>query len=86
LTRTPEVPSHRQKVFALYKLSLHQHIEKAFGWQERAQRLRFDTVCRDQDYLWIMRDAEAVGRVVMKQGEEGAHLSLFLIKPDLDHC
>lgn len=85
LTRTPGVPSHRQEAFALYRLSLYPHIEKAFGWEERAQRLRFDSVYRDQDYLWVMRGAEVVGHVVMKQDEAGAHLSLLLIKPEHQH-
>jgi predicted N-acetyltransferase YhbS len=85
LTRTPGVPSHRQEAFALYKLSLYQHIEKAFGWEERAQRLRFDSVYRDQDYLWVMRGAEVVGHVVMKQDEAGAHLSLLLVQPEHQH-
>jgi ribosomal protein S18 acetylase RimI-like enzyme len=85
LTLTAGIASHRQEVFALYKLSLYRHIEKAFGWEECAQRLRFDTVYRAQDYLQVMRGAEVVGHVVMKQGEEGAHLSLLLIKPEHQH-
>lgn len=32
----------------LIKLSLYPHIEKAFGWEGRAQCLRFDSVYRDQ--------------------------------------
>jgi hypothetical protein len=79
------ITSHGQDVFALHKLSLYQHIEKAFGWR-RALRACDLTAFIDQDYLSLMGGAVVVGHVGMKQDEASAHLPQSLIKPDLDHC
>lgn len=39
----PFYKSDLEKAFDLYKSALHQVIDKAFGWDEKFQRNRFET-------------------------------------------
>ncbi|MDF3199082.1 MULTISPECIES: GNAT family N-acetyltransferase [Pseudomonas] len=78
----PEGISHRHDLFALYKLTLHTHIAKAFGWDESFQRQLFTASYADKDCYFIAVDDVTIGYLVLKHQLENTHLSLLLIRPE----
>lgn len=72
----------RQALFALYELSLHEHVEQTFGWDENFQRERFNTSYCDADFISISVGSLAVGYVSLKDEVERVHLSLLLLQPE----
>jgi ribosomal protein S18 acetylase RimI-like enzyme len=71
----------RQALFSLYKLSLHEHIDQTFGWDENFQQERFNTSYRDPDFISVTLGSATVGYVALKDEIEEVHLSLLLLQP-----
>jgi diguanylate cyclase (GGDEF)-like protein len=71
----------RQSLFALYKLSLHKHIDQTFGWDENFQQERFSSSYRDSEFISVIVGTEAVGYVALKEETDKVHLSLLLLQP-----
>jgi ribosomal protein S18 acetylase RimI-like enzyme len=71
----------RQALFALYKMSLHEHIDQTFGWEENFQRERFNTSYHDPDFISVHLGSVTVGYVALKDEIEEVHLSLLLLQP-----
>ncbi|WP_158227282.1 GNAT family N-acetyltransferase [Pseudomonas syringae] len=85
LTPLPEDASHRQGLFTLYKQSLYEHIDKAFGWDEDFQLQRFSTHYLDQVLVSVELDSLVRGYAVLKYNAGETHLALLLLHPDHQH-
>jgi len=72
----------RQSLFALYKLSLHEHIDQTFGWDENFQQERFSSSYRDHEFISVTVGAVTVGYVALKDETDEVHLSLLLLQPE----
>nr|WKF60703.1 dTDP-fucosamine acetyltransferase [Paraburkholderia busanensis] len=72
----------RRALFALYKLSLYEHIDQTFGWDENFQQQRFSTSYRDDDFIAITQGPLMLGYVALKDETDEIHLSLLLVQPE----
>jgi ribosomal protein S18 acetylase RimI-like enzyme len=81
LIRMAEGPLDRSALFALYQSSLHEHIDRTFGWNDAFQQARFETSYRDADVELIARGQDVAGYLVLKSDEAALHLSLLILKP-----
>ena len=72
----------RQALFALYKMSLHEHIDQTFGWDENFQQERFNMSYRDPDFISVTLGSVTAGYLAVKDEIEEVHLSLLLLQPE----
>ncbi|MFM0598481.1 GNAT family N-acetyltransferase [Paraburkholderia dilworthii] len=72
----------RRALFALYKVSLHEHIDQTFGWDENFQQDRFNQSYRDPEFIAVTLGSADVGYVALKDDVGEVHLSLLLLQPE----
>lgn len=82
LIQMPEGINARPELFVLYKLTLHDFIDPAFGWDEDFQRQRFMTSYAGKDCYAITVDEVDVGCIVLTYQTDDVHLSLLLVQPE----
>lgn len=71
-----------EAAFALYKASLYAYIDKAFGWDEQAQRERFGQY-RPENLCWILAaKGQRAGLLCLREAPDEWHLHLLLLYPD----
>jgi GNAT superfamily N-acetyltransferase len=72
----------RQALFELYKLSLHDYIDRTFGWDENFQQERFDMSYPDSECTSITIGSATAGYFALRNEVEAVHLSLLLLQPE----
>lgn len=72
----------RENFFALYKLSLYEYIDQAFGWDEDFQRARFEASYGRDEFVSVTTGKVSVGYLVLRNTRNERRLALLLLHPD----
>lgn len=80
----PFVPGtiQRDTLFDLYRLLLHSHIEKTFGWNEADQRARVTTEHPNSLIKLIKIGTVFTGFAATRLDQSSLHITLLLLKPE----
>ncbi len=72
----------RETLFELYRLLLHPHIEKTFGWNEADQQARFEAEHPNSVIKLIQIDTVFTGFTATRLDKNSLHITLLLLKPE----
>lgn len=71
----------REQAFRLYELTLREHIESVYGWDETGQRERFETTYPNENLQALYLGADSAGLLALRDQADCLHVALLLIDP-----
>jgi len=78
----PGVKSDRDWLWSLYCSSMREHVERAWGWDEKFQLESFDKYLPAEEFQLIYKNNIPIGAYLLKDNHDHFWLEMLLIDPE----